>query len=73
MRVNNPSSSKDDAGHILGKQNGGRGDRPSQVMPQNRDVNRGHKGQRNWRNTENDFNKAIKKYGNGKWTVKQYP
>lgn len=71
VRVDNPPSSKDDAGHILGRQNGGRGDLPSHVMPQSPEVNRGLNRKRAWREYEDNTNKAIKKENKGKVTIKQ--
>jgi hypothetical protein len=76
--ASNPPPGKEgqrwDAGHSLGKQNGGLGDDTAWVFPQNPQVNRanffqGTKTYKQWREPENVFHNMVKDYGEGKWKV----
>lgn len=63
-----------DAGHSLGRQNGGLGDVDGWVFPQNPQFNRGnsYNGQKtyqDWRYCENVFHDSVNQYGKGRWTV----
>lgn len=63
-----------DAGHSLGRQNGGLGDDEKWVFPQNPQINRGNmfngtKTYKDWREPENIFHKAVEDYGKGKWKI----
>jgi hypothetical protein len=71
----NKSSGRWDAGHLLGRQNGGRGDLDDWVFPQNPQVNRGNSDDygnptyEEWRKPENNFKEAVNKNGSGTWNV----
>jgi hypothetical protein len=63
-----------DAGHSLGRQNGGLGDDINWVFPQNPQINRGNrfngkKTYKEWRETENVFHNEVKDYGKGRWKI----
>lgn len=64
-----------DAGHSLGRQNGGLGDDSQWVFPQNPQINRGNrfngnKTYKQWREPENVFHNAVNDYGKGTWKIK---
>jgi hypothetical protein len=77
--ASNPSSIKSngrwDAGHLLGRQNGGKGDINSWVFPQNPQINRGNYDDADnptyvdWRGVENTFHDNVNTYGKGIWQV----
>lgn len=63
-----------DAGHSLGRQNGGLGDDKDWVFPQNPQFNRGNsyfgqKTYQDWRYCENVFHNSVYQYGKGRWKV----
>lgn len=63
-----------DAGHSLGRQNGGLGDDDGWVFPQNPSFNRGNnyfgaKTYKDWRYCENVFHDHVSDYGKGRWKV----
>lgn len=63
-----------DAGHSLGRQNGGLGDDKGWVFPQNPQFNRGNsylgqKTYQDWRYCENVFHDSVYQYGKGRWKV----
>lgn len=68
------SNQRYDAGHSLGRQNGGLGNNVNWVFPQNPQINRGNrfngnKTYKEWREPENVFHNAVKDYGKGKWKI----
>jgi hypothetical protein len=59
-----------DAGHILGRQNGGAGHVNEGVFPQNRQINQGHAGTFDtWRRHEDNVNKTLKGGHDATWSV----
>jgi RHS repeat-associated protein len=79
-RVPNPAPAPGrrwDAGHLLGRQNGGAGHLVDEVFPQNPAINRGNylNGQPTrqlWREHEDAFHDAVGADGEGQWVVKLY-
>jgi hypothetical protein len=71
VHVPNPKTGKSDAGHIVGKQLGGSGRNPANIMPQNPDYNRGNNGQRDWTDFERDSKKMIEEKGEALYTIKK--
>ncbi|ASS48208.1 MAG: hypothetical protein CHH17_05545 [Candidatus Fluviicola riflensis] len=86
--VDNPEADKSyksgsywDAGHKLGRQNGGLGNDNDWVFPQNPAFNQGNSKNMDdldseetrpaWRNIEDDFHEGVKKDGAGAWWIKQ--
>jgi Domain of unknown function (DUF4157) len=67
-----------DAGHKLGRQNGGYGDVNSWVFPQNPAFNQGNSRNMDdveetyplWREFENEFHEGVKSDGGGVWWIK---
>jgi hypothetical protein len=63
-----------DAGHLLGRQNGGLGDVNAGVFPQNPQINRGNRlngkpTRDTWRAHEDVFHSAVEGSGRGQWSV----
>jgi len=64
-----------DAGHSLGRQNGGKGDVKKNVFPQNPQINRGNyfQGKKTfglWRSIEDQFHESVENNDHGVWTLK---
>ncbi len=67
-----------DAGHKLGRQNGGKGDENDWVFPQNPALNQGNRRNMDgieethtkWRAHEDEFRKGVDKDGAGAWWIK---
>ena len=69
----NDTSGSIDAGHIVGRQNGGFGHHNPAIFPQNRDYNQGHKGHfSEWRAQEDQVNKELRAGHSVQQTVKLY-
>ncbi len=77
--ADNPVSIKSggrwDAGHLLGRQNGGKGDINAWVFPQNPQINRGNYDDADnptyvaWRAVENTFHGLVDTHGKGTWKI----
>ncbi len=69
------SGGKWDAGHLLGRQNGGKGDINAWVFPQNPQINRGNYDDADnptyvaWRAVENTFHGLVDTHGKGTWKI----
>jgi hypothetical protein len=64
-----------DAGHSLGRQNGGKGNVKKNVFPQNPQINRGNYFQgkktfKMWRSIEDQFHDSVENNHHGVWTMK---